>query len=225
MNVKSVDRKIVVAVADDHALFRKGLVMLLDDIDFVGKIYEAADGQELLGLLETAEPLPDVILLDLRMPVMDGVEATEKIRELYPGIKIIILTMQDDENFIVFMIEKGISGYLLKNVEPDELEKALGVLRHKDYFFNEKLADLVFRALHSKGRKKPGIYYESLFTERELEVLRLICEELTNAEIASRLNLSKRTIDGHRMSLFEKSGVKNTAGLVLYAVRNGIVKV
>lgn len=225
MKEKNVDGKIVVAVADDHALFRKGLIMLLEDIDFVGKIYEAADGLELLGLLETAEFLPDVILLDLRMPVMDGVEATEKIRELYPSIKIIILTMQDDENFIVFMIEKGISGYMLKNVEPDELEKALSVLRYKDFYFNEKLADLVFRALHSKGRKQTGIYYDSLFTGRELEVLRLICEELTNAEIAEKLNLSKRTIDGHRSTLFEKSGVKNTAGLVLYAVRNGIIKV
>jgi len=156
MKEKNVDGKIVVAVADDHALFRKGLIMLLEDIDFVGKIYEAADGLELLGLLETAEFLPDVILLDLRMPVMDGVEATEKIRELYPSIKIIILTMQDDENFIVFMIEKGISGYMLKNVEPDELEKALSVLRYKDFYFNEKLADLVFRALHSKGRKQTG---------------------------------------------------------------------
>ena len=217
--------KINVVVADDHALFRKGLIMLLEDIDFVEKIYEAGDGKELLRLLETAESLPDVILLDLRMPVMDGVEATEKIRELYPGVRIIILTMQDDENFIVFMIEKGISGYLLKNVEPDELEKALSVLRYKDYYFNEKLADLVFRALHSKGRKQQGIYYDSLFTERELEVLKLICEELTNAEIAEKLNLSKRTIDGHRSTLFEKSGVKNTAGLVLYAVRNGIVQV
>lgn len=215
----------VVAVADDHALFRKGLIMLLDEMDFVEQIYEAADGRELLRILELANPLPDVILLDLRMPVMDGVEAAEKIRELYPGMKIIVLTMQDDENFILYMIEKGISGYLLKNAEPDELEKALSVLRTRDYYFNEKLADLVFRALHSKGKKQPGIYYDSLFSERELEVLRLICEELTNAEIAEKLSLSKRTIDGHRAALFEKSGVKNTAGLVLYAVRNGIVKV
>ncbi|HAX95313.1 MAG TPA: DNA-binding response regulator [Prolixibacteraceae bacterium] len=219
-----VSEKIAVAVADDHSLFRKGLVSLLEELYFIGEIYEASNGQELLDLLERADPKPGLVLLDVRMPIMDGVEATEKIRAKYPDMKIIILTMQDDENFIVFMIEKGINGYLLKNVEPEELEKALEMLRTRDIYFNERLTDLVVRALHSKGRRPPGIYYDSLFTERELEVIRLICEENTNAEIADILNVSKRTVEGHRNIIFEKAGVKNTAGLVLYAVRNGIVK-
>jgi DNA-binding NarL/FixJ family response regulator len=220
----SASGRMNIAIADDHALFRKGLVGLLEDFEFVGQVIEASDGLELIESLKVASPLPDVVLLDLRMPVMDGVEATDRIRELFPELKIIILTMQDDENFIVYMIEKGINGYLLKDVEPEELERALLTLREKDYYFNEKLTDLVVKGLFLKGRKPAGIYYETLFTERELEVLRLICEEYTNAEMAEKLNVSKRTIDSHRNSLLEKSGVKNAAGLVLYAVRNGIVK-
>ncbi len=219
-----VSRKINIAVADDHVLFRKGLVGLLEDFEFVGHVSEASDGLELIELLKVASPMPDVVLLDLRMPVMDGMEATDKIREMFPDLKIIILTMQDDENLIVYLIEKGINGYLLKDVEPDELEKALLTLRGRDYYFNEKLTDLMVKGLFLKGRKPAGIYYETLFSEREQEVLRLICEEYTNAEMAEKLNVSKRTIDSHRNSLLEKSGAKNAAGLVLFAVRNGIVK-
>jgi len=220
----SVSGKLNIAIADDHVLFRKGLVGLLEDFEFVGQVIEASNGLELIELLKEASPRPDLVLLDLRMPVMDGVEATDKIRELFPNLKIIILTMQDDENFIVYMIEKGINGYLLKDVEPDELEKALVTLSERDYYFNEKLADLAVKGLFLKGRKPAGIYYDTLFSERELEVMRLICEEYTNTEMAEKLNVSKRTIDSHRNSLLEKSGAKNAAGLVLFAVRNGIVK-
>lgn len=218
-------KQISVAVADDHALFRKGLVALLHDFPFIKNVMEASDGRELLDKLAIAEEKPEIILLDLKMPVMDGVEATEKLKELYPDIKIVILTMQDDENFIIYMIEKGVSSYLLKNVEPNELKKILMVLQEKEYFFNEKLSNIVMKALHSKGKKTVGIYYNSLFTEREQEVLNLICQEYTNSEIAEMLGVSKRTIDGHRMSLFEKSGAKNTAGLVIYAVKYGIFKI
>jgi two-component system, NarL family, response regulator DegU len=218
-------KKITIAVADDHALFRKGLVGLLEDFGFVEHVYEAANGLELIELLKIADPLPEIVLLDLRMPVMDGVEATEKIKELFPGIKIIILTMQDDESFILHMIEKGINSFLLKNVEPEELERVIKTLQTREFYFNEKLSDMVVKALYSKGKKTSSIYYDSLFTEREIEILKLICEELTNQEIADKLNVSKRTIDGHRTSLFEKSGVKNTAGLVIYAVKNGIYKI
>jgi two-component system, NarL family, response regulator DegU len=218
-------KKITIAVADDHALFRKGLVGLLEDFGFVEHVYEAANGLELIELLKIADPLPEIVLLDLRMPVMDGVEATEKIKELFPEVKIIILTMQDDESFILHMIEKGINSFLLKNVEPEELERVIKTLQTREFYFNEKLSDMVVKALYSKGKKTSSIYYDSLFTEREIEILKLICEELTNQEIADKLNVSKRTIDGHRTSLFEKSGVKNTAGLVIYAVKNGIYKI
>lgn len=218
-------KKITIAVADDHALFRKGLVGLLEDFGFVEHVYEASNGLELIELLKIADPLPEIVLLDLRMPVMDGVEATEKIKELFPEIKIIILTMQDDESFILHMIEKGINSFLLKNVEPEELERVIKTLQTREFYFNEKLSNMVVKALYSKGKKATSIYYDSLFTEREIEVLKLICEELTNQEIADKLNVSKRTIDGHRTALFDKSGVKNTAGLVIYAVKNGIYRI
>ncbi len=222
---KSEIKHITLAIADDHSLFRKGLVALLEDFGFVHRIYEASNGLELLDVIKCAETLPEIVLLDLRMPVMDGVETTEKLKELYPEIKIVILTMQDDESLIIHLIEKGINGYLLKNVEPEELEKALLTLMRKDYYFNQKLSEIVMKGLFTKGRKPSGIFYESLFTERELEVLRLICEEYTNAEIADKLNVSRRTIESHRNNLIEKSGVKNAAGLVVYAIRNGIYKI
>lgn len=222
---KSEINHITLAIADDHALFRKGLVGLVEDFGFVNRIYEASNGLEMLEVIKCAETLPEIVLLDLRMPVMDGVETTEKLKELYPEIKIVILTMQDDESLIIHLIEKGINGYLLKNVEPEELEKALLTLMRKDYYFNQKLSEIVMKGLFTKGRKPSGIFYESLFTERELEVLRLICEEYTNAEIADKLNVSRRTIESHRNNLIEKSGVKNAAGLVVYAIRNGIFKV
>jgi DNA-binding NarL/FixJ family response regulator len=219
------DHKISVAIADDHALFRKGLIGLLEDIEFIGNIYEASNGKELLDLLSETSPLPDMVLLDLRMPVMDGVEATERIQELFPSVKIIILTMQDDEGMILHLIEKGINSFLLKNVEPDELEMVISRLRERDYYFNEKLSSLVVKAIHSKGKKLPVMYSEDLFSERELEILRLICEEYTAAEIAEKLCVSKRTVDGHRYTLLEKSGARNVVGLVIYAVRNGLYNI
>lgn len=222
---KIENKHITLAIADDHSLFRKGLVALLEDFGFVDRIYEASNGLELLDFIKCAETKPEIVLLDLRMPVMDGVETTEKLKELYPEIKIVILTMQDDESLIIHLIEKGINGYLLKNVEPEELEKALLTLMRKDYYFNQKLSEIVMKGLFTKGRKPTGIFYESLFTERELEVLRLICEEYTNAEIADKLNVSRRTVESHRNNLIEKSGVKNAAGLVVYAIRNGIYKI
>ncbi len=218
-------KNITIAVADDHILFRKGLVALLEDFGFVDKIYEASNGLEMLEVLEYAVPMPEIVLLDLRMPVMDGVETTEKIKDKYPDIKIVILTMQDDEGLIMHMIEKGVSGYLLKNAEPDELEKALLTLMIKDFYFNQKLSEIVMKGLFTKGRKPKGMYFDSLFSEREIEVLQLICEEYTSAEIADKLNVSRRTVESHRNNLIEKSGAKNAAGLVIYAIRNGLYKI
>jgi DNA-binding NarL/FixJ family response regulator len=123
------------------------------------------------------------------------------------------------------MIEKGINSYLLKNVDPDELKKVITILHTKEYFFNEKLSSLVVKALYSKGQKVTREEYCNTLTEREMEVLALICEELTSAEIAEKLFVSRRTIEGHRNSLFEKTGAKNTVGLVLFAIRNGIIAI
>lgn len=218
-----MENKIRIAIADDHNLFRKGIAALLSDFDFIGEVTEAANGKELIDTIAASEHLPEVILLDVNMPVMDGVEAQKRIRVLYPEIKIIILTMEDDEQFIVHLINEGVNGYLLKNANPDEMEKAIKKVVEHGFYFSENISELVLKSLHHREKNRFEIRED--FTENELRVLQLICLEKTTAEIADELNTSSRTIDGYRRKLLEKTGAKNMAGLVLFAVKNGIFKV
>jgi DNA-binding NarL/FixJ family response regulator len=214
------EKKINVIITDDHKLFRKGIIALLEDFDFIGETREASNGAELLELLTKMKTLPDVILLDLRMPVMDGVEAHSKIRKLYPDIKVIILTMEDDEQYILHLISEGVNGYLLKNAEPDEMEKAILKVVENGYYFSENISTLVVKGM-VKGDVSEAIPVPD-FNERELQVLELICKEFTATEIAEKLNLSARTVEGYRQKLIEKAGVKNVAGLVIFAVKNNL---
>ena len=210
-------KKIKVVIADDHKLFRKGIIALLEDFDFIDEIEEASNGAELLKLLGNMQILPDVILLDLRMPVMDGVEAQQKIRILYPEIKIIILTMEDDEQYILHLISEWVNGYLLKNADPDEMEKAILKVVEKGYYFSDNISMLVLQNL--KKLEKTDTIFNPDFTERELQVLELICREYSNSEIAENMNISIRTAEGYRQKLIDKSGAKNIAGLVILALK------
>jgi DNA-binding NarL/FixJ family response regulator len=209
--------KIKIVIADDHNLFRKGIIALLSDFDFIGEINEASNGVELLELLGKMKLLPDVILLDLRMPVMDGVEAQQRIRKLYPDVRIIILTMEDDEQYILHLISEGVNGYLLKNADPDEMEKAILRVIENGYYFSDDISTLVIKNL--KKKEKTEAYFNPDFTDRELQVLELICKEYTNGEIAEALNISIRTAEGYRLKLVEKAGAKNIAGLVILALK------
>ena len=213
-----VTDKINIVIADDHKLFRKGIIALLEDFDFIGEIEEASNGVELLELLADMENLPDVILLDLRMPIMDGVEAQQKIRNLYPGIKVIILTMEDDEQYILHLISEGINGYLLKNADPDEMENAIVKVVERGFYFSDNISSLVMQNL--KKKEKAEANFNPDFTERELQVLELICKDFSNGEIADILNISIRTVEGYRQKLVDKSGAKNIAGLVVLALKN-----
>ena len=213
-------KKIKVVIADDHKLFRKGIMALLEDFDFIGEIDEASNGLELIDMLEKMENRPDVILLDLRMPVMDGVEAQQKIRKLYPDIKVIILTMEDDEQYILHLINEGVNGYLLKNADPDEVEFAIQKVVEKGFYFSEDISKLVMKGLVRKDKHDMSIVLD--LNEREMEILKLICKECTAAEIADKLNLSVRTIEGYRQKLLEKSGAKNMAGLVVFAIKHNL---
>jgi DNA-binding NarL/FixJ family response regulator len=195
----------------------------LEDFDFIGEISEASNGSELLENLANAKLLPDVILLDLRMPVMDGVEAQQKIRMLYPEIKIIVLTMEDDEQYILHLINEGVNGYLLKNTDPDEMEKAIQKVVEKGFYFSDDISKLVMKSLFSK--EKHALTSNLDLNDRELEILKLICKEFTAAEIADKLNLSVRTIEGYRQKLLDKSGAKNMAGLVVFAIKYNLVTV
>jgi DNA-binding NarL/FixJ family response regulator len=211
------NNKINIAITDDHNLFRKGIIALLDDFDFIGKVNEASNGAELLDLLARMETLPDVVLLDLRMPVMDGVEAQQKIRELYPAVKVIILTMEDDEQYILHLISEGVNGYLLKNADPDEMERAILKVVENGYYFSDDISSLVLKNLNKKDKSET--VFNPDFSERDLEVLELVCKEYTNAEIAEAFNVSIRTAEGYRQKLVDKSGAKNIAGLVVLALK------
>ncbi len=214
------NKKINVVIADDHKLFRKGIRSLLEEFPLVNKIYEAGNGMELLELLKQLDTLPEIILLDIQMPVMNGIDAQRRIRQLYPLQKVIILTMEDDEQFIMHMISEGVSGYLLKDAEPDELEEAIVKVVKNDFYFPPGLAQLVLKSTRQKHNLKQDL---PEFSDRELEVLDLICREFTAPEIAEKLEISPRTVEGHRRKLLEKSGSKNIAGLVVFALKNNLV--
>lgn len=210
-------KKYNIVIADDHKLFRKGIIALLEDFDFIGEIGEASDGAELLDLLAKMENLPHVVLLDLRMPVMDGVEAQQQIKILYPDIKVIILTMEDDEQYILHLISAGVNGYLLKNADPEEMETAILKVIDKGYYFSENISALVMQNL--KKLDKTDAIFNPDFSDRELKVLELICKEYSNSEIAEIMNISIRTAEGYRQKLIDKSGSKNIAGLVILALK------
>ncbi len=212
-----MEDKIRIVIADDHKLFRKGIIALLSDCDFIGQVDEAENGVELLELLAKIEHLPDVLLLDLRMPLMDGIEAQKEIRQLYPAIKVIILTMEDDEQYLLHLISEGVNGYLLKNADPDEMEIAIRKVMKNGYYFTDDISNLVLRNLKKKDKAETVVNPD--FTERELQVLELVCKEYSNGEIATALNISIRTAEGYRQKLVEKSGTKNIAGLVVQALK------
>ena len=194
------------AIADDHKIFRQGLRFALSDESAIECIGEADNGISLLQLLEKEQP--DVVLLDLKMPEM----------------KIIMLTMFDDEHFIIHLMENGANGYLIKNAEPDEIKTAIRSAYETGYYFNDLVSNTMLKSLVKKEKASPRFKPEIKLNERETEVLKLICQEHTAAEIGEKVFLSARTVEGIRANLLEKIGVRNTAGLVLYAVKNGIVE-
>jgi DNA-binding NarL/FixJ family response regulator len=208
------------ALADDLSLFRRGLALLLGDMPDVRIAFECSNGKELLERLGSEEA--DIVLLDLEMPVMDGMEAMKLLRATHPQVKVIVLSMHSDEQRIVQLMELGANGYLLKTAEPAEIEDAIRSVAATGYHFTELVSRVMLHGLVKKQKMKPTFKEVDPLTERELEVLRLICQELTTTEIAGKLFLSPRTVEGHRNNLLLKTGARNTAGLVVYAMSRGI---
>lgn len=210
-----------VAVADDQLLFRQCLVSNINQLPSIRVVIEAQNGRELISALQSAAEKPDVILLDLSMPEMNGVETTAKIQSTFTGMKIIILSVHFEPRHIVHMIEKGINSYLSKSSTIDEVAKAIVAVHNNGFYFTEE----VMKAMQRLEKRTSKFYVDVLetLTRREKEVLELICKELTTHEIASRLFLSERTVEGHRNNLLLKTGARNTAGLVIFALRNGLV--
>jgi len=213
-----------VLLADDQLLFRKGMLALLNECPGINVIAEAKDGIELMDKLVTATVLPDVILLDLNMPGMNGIDATVLIHKQYPGIRIIILSIYDDVSFISNVLENGASGYLVKNAEPEEVEKAIREVMRSGFYFNEHILATLQKKAAAKKKKTVFTSFNASISGRELDVLKLICKEHTANEIAEKLYISIRTVDGHRQKLLDKTGARNTAGLVLFAVKNQLVE-
>lgn len=196
-------------------IFRKGLATILNEIPTVKVVGETSNGHELLDLLKTQKA--DVILIDIKMPGMDGIEATRKVSAKYPATQIIALTMHEEIGYFNKMIEAGAKGFLLKNTNRDQLEAAINtVFEGGNYFADEFVISV------KKPTPSPAIANINL-SARELEILDYICKGFSNPEIAKTLGLSQRTIDGHRSRLFEKTGAKNAPNLVLFAVKNGLV--
>ncbi|GCC51146.1 DNA-binding response regulator [Chryseotalea sanaruensis] len=216
----SIKPDLKVYIADDHTIFRKAMVSLLQSFERVASVKDAENGKELLALVKESQP--DIVLLDLQMPVMDGSETCEQLYNKYPDVRVIVLSMHDSERYVLHMMDLGARAFLFKNVEPDELEAAIYSVADKDFYHNEFIASILRKSLREKHNLKRPDFNPGL-SERELEVLRLICEEYSTKEISSRLSLSDRTVENHRARIMEKIGVKNIVGVVRYAYESGLL--
>ncbi len=209
-----------IMLVDDHTLFRNGLRILLNNLNEYKVTAEAANGQEFIDLLESH--VPDLVLLDIDMPVMDGIDAARLALEKLPDLKIITLSMYGEEDYYYKMVDAGVKGFLLKNSDINEVKAALQtVLEGGTYFSSELLKNLV-NSLRSKSQHHER---QNVLSERETEILILICQGFSNQEIADQLFISKRTVDKHRSNILEKSESKNTAQLVMYAIKNQLVEI
>ena len=211
---------IKLALADDQVLFRRGLTMLLRDLPDVQVVFECSNGEELLTGLKNNTV--DVVLLDLEMPVLNGMDTMKRMREEFPRVKVIVLSMHSEEKFIVHLMELGANGYVLKTAEPDEIEDAIHAVATTGYHFSPMVSRVMLHGLVKKEKLRPTFDEVDPLTERELDVLRLICEELTTTEIAGKLFLSPRTVEGYRNNILQKIGARNTAGIVVYAMSKGL---
>jgi DNA-binding NarL/FixJ family response regulator len=215
--------KIKLAIADDHKIFRNGLKAALEDCADFDLVLEASNGRQLTGMLATAKP--DVILMDIKMPEMDGIHTTAYVKQHFSHIKVLALSMFNEDKYIIDMMKAGASGYLLKNAEPEEIIEAILTVYARDYYFNEHLSVTLIKQLAGNTPSGSAVQNLSEFNEREIEVLKLVCQEYSNQEIADKICLSVRTVEGYRARLFEKTRSRNLVGLVIFAVKTGIISV
>lgn len=216
------ESKPAVVLVDDHILLRNGLANLIRSFGNYTIPFEACSGRDLIRQLKPRS-LPDVVLLDINMPDMDGFETAGWLREHYPSIKIVALSMYDTDNSIIRMLKHGVKGYILKDAEPGELKLALESVLTKGFYYTEMVTGKLIHTINAIDEPAHTVRSMLTLNERELEFLKLACSESTYKEIADLMFLSPRTIDGYRDTLFEKLRVKTRVGLVLYAIRNGIV--
>lgn len=210
-------KKYNVVIVDDHLLFAQSLKGLVDSFDDFNVLYHTTNGQELIDKLNTISNDPDIILMDVNMPVMNGIETTLWLKNNKPAIKVLALSMEDDENNIIKMIKNGARGYLLKDIHPNELKTALNEVLNEGLYHTKHVSKTLQNSMSEDVVKK----HNSL-TDNELILLKFVCSEKTYKEIAEEMSLSPKTIDGYRDSLFKKLGVKTRVGLVMYAIKNKV---
>lgn len=215
-------KKIKIAIADDHKIVRQGYCALFETEKSVNLVFEAENGREALNQIDKKEI--DILLLDIDMPVLNGRQTLKILNQKYPEIKVIMLSMYFDDFHISEFITNGARGFLAKNSDFEDIIDAIHSVNEQGYYFNNKISKvLLTKLIHSK--KINPIFSLDPLTDNEIEVLRLVCQEKTNLEIAQILNKSKKTIDGYRSRITLKTNARNTAGLVMYAIKHGIVQV
>ncbi|HMT28159.1 MAG TPA: response regulator transcription factor [Bacteroidia bacterium] len=210
-----------VILADDHAIFRKGLAITLRRTGIVDKIFHAENGLDVIEILKNNKDI-HVIIMDIRMPELDGIETTRKIRKTNQQIKIVALSMMNDRASINQMFKSGANGYLLKNTNKNELYDAIEQVMLGNRFFASEVTDILFKTDYREMQMRQ--HQTDELSQSEIDVLKLICYQYSTREISDMLNLSEKTIEGKRKSLLEKTRSKNIAGLVWYAIENGIIK-
>ena len=213
---------IKIGIADDEALFRKGMIHILSDYEDLEVIVEAENGNDLLAKLDAGDNHPEILLLDLKMPGMNGIEVTKILRERFPDIKVIVISTHFSKAFIINMIEIGASSYLPKNSHPEEVVDTIKAVYANGFHYNSKVMAYIHENMVAKNKVKSNFPFE--LTPREKEILQLICEQYTTPEIGAKLFISPRTVDGHRNNLLSKLDCKNIAGLVVFAIQNEVVK-
>jgi DNA-binding NarL/FixJ family response regulator len=217
---------IKVAIVDAQVLFRQGIVALLQQMPYIEVIADDADGISLMRTFEMLYALPDVLLMDMEMPGMDAIELNRKMRASYPKVKVIMLSIFDQGKNIYRMVAEGVCGYLSKSCSSFELKQAIEKVYNSGFFFPEFIKSALQKASDLKANHMETVYQAEIeLTNRETEILQLICREFTNAEIAEKLFISPRTVEGHRNNLLLKTGSRNTAGLVVFAIKNHVYEI
>jgi DNA-binding NarL/FixJ family response regulator len=212
-------KKHTLAIVDDHLLFGSSLEKLINTFDQFKVQFKARNGVELQEKLANQKSVPEIILLDINMPVMNGFETVKWLTENYPEIKVLALSVEDNEKVILKMIRGGAKGYFLKDIHPDELREALLIVIDKGYYYSERVTSTMINALNPNNTETT-----IKLKENELTFLQLACSEMTYKEVADVMNLSPKTIDGYRQELFNKLRIKNRVGLVIYALKNNLVE-
>lgn len=216
--------KTTIALADDHALLRNGLAALIKDLDY-DVVFQADNGKQFIDKFQY-HPKPQLVLMDINMPVMDGYETTLWLKQNHPDVKVLALSMFNDEKAIIRMLKNGARGYILKDSSPIELKTALQSIETKGFYHSELVSGILIQTINRIDDPQGSSIKDILgLNDKELELLKLICTELTYKEIAEKLQVSPRTVDGHRDALLEKLECKSRVGLVIFAIKNGIVKI